>query len=65
MDYEVSQVATAVHRGPYEDLLVAHQAVRAWCAVHGHQIQGTRWEIYGDWRDNPEELETQISYLVG
>ena len=23
------QVATAVHRGPYEDLLVAHQAVRA------------------------------------
>jgi effector-binding domain-containing protein len=59
------QAATTVHRGPYEDLLAAHQAVRAWCAAHGHQLQGTRWEIYGDWRDNTEELETQVSYLVG
>jgi effector-binding domain-containing protein len=54
-----------VHRGPYEELNAAHQAVLAWCAARGHQLQGTRWEIYGDWRENPEELETQVSYLVG
>ncbi len=58
------QVATTVHRGPYDELDAPHQAVRAWCAARGHRIQGTRWEIYGGWRDDPAELETQVSYLV-
>jgi len=59
------QVATTVHRGPYDRLNEAHHAVRAWCLTNGHAISGTRWEIYGDWRDNPEELLTEVSYLVG
>jgi effector-binding domain-containing protein len=42
------QVATTVHRGPYDGLGTAHQAVLAWCAARGHRVQGTRWEIYGD-----------------
>jgi effector-binding domain-containing protein len=57
-------VATTVHRGAYEGLGTAHQAVLAWCAAHGLQLQGTRWEIYGDWREHPAELETQVSYLI-
>jgi hypothetical protein len=28
------------------------------------RLTGTRWEIYGDWRDNPQELETEINYLI-
>jgi effector-binding domain-containing protein len=58
------QVATAVHRGPYANLDAAHRAVRAWCAAHGHELTGTRWEIYGDWHENPDDLETEISYLL-
>src|SRR5450755_1803064 len=58
------QVATTVHRGAYEGLEAAHRAVRVWCAAGGHRIQGTRWEIYGDWREDPAELETQVSYLI-
>jgi effector-binding domain-containing protein len=58
------QVATTVHRGPYDRLDAAHQAVRAWCVAHGHELSGARWEIYGDWQDDPEELETEISYLI-
>jgi effector-binding domain-containing protein len=47
------QVATTVHRGPYDRLDAAHRAVIAWCADHGHELSGARWEIYGDWRETP------------
>jgi hypothetical protein len=57
-------VATTVHRGPYEQLAAAHAAVRAWCAAQGHALAGPRWEVYGDWREDPAELETTVSYLI-
>jgi effector-binding domain-containing protein len=56
--------ATTVHRGPYDQLDAAHQAVRAWCAAQGHELAGPRWEVYGDWRADPAELETTVSYLI-
>ncbi|MBI5087401.1 MAG: GyrI-like domain-containing protein, partial [Actinobacteria bacterium] len=40
--------ATAVHRGPVDQIGAAHDAVRAWCAANDHQLSGTSWEIYGD-----------------
>lgn len=58
------RVASTVHRGDYRRLDSAHTAVRAWCAAHGHVLTGTRWEIYGDWREDPEEVETEVCYLV-
>ena len=58
------RVATTVHRGAYDGLGAAHQAVHTWCAAHGHELTRTRWEIYGDWRDDPTALETEINYLV-
>lgn len=58
------RVATTIHRGPYDGLDAAHRAIRAWSAARGHELTGTRWEIYGDWRENPEELETEINYLL-
>ena len=58
------RVATTVHRGAYDGLGAAHAAVHAWCAAHEHVLTGTRWEIYGDWREDPRELETEVSYLV-
>ena len=57
-------VATTIHRGSYDGLDGAHRAIRTWCAAQGHELTGTRWEIYGDWRDNPEELETEVNYLI-
>jgi len=53
-----------VHRGPYDGLDSAHRAVRDWCLANGHAMTGTRWEIYGDWTDDPEELETEVYYLL-
>ena len=34
----------------------AHEAVRAWCASHGHALTGECWEIYGHMNDQPFEL---------
>ena len=58
-------VAATTHLGPYQDLHLAHRAVRDWCAYHGHQLAGPAWEIYGDWADDPAQLRTDVQYLLG
>jgi len=57
--------AAVTHRGPYAELDRAHRAIGDWCAVHGHKLAGPRWEIYGHWREDPDELETEVYYLLG
>ncbi len=56
--------AMTTHRGPYSDLGAGHQAVLSWCAAHGHELTGERWEIYGDWHEDPAMLETGIFYRL-
>ncbi len=53
-----------VHRGGYDHLDAAHSAVRQWCQEHGHTITGVRWEVYGDWCEDPEQVETAVYYAV-
>jgi effector-binding domain-containing protein len=57
-------VARTVHRGSYAGLPGAHEAVRAWCEEHGHEVTGLRWEIYGDWHDDQDKLETEVAWLL-
>jgi effector-binding domain-containing protein len=56
--------ATTIHRGPYDQLGAAHGAVKQWCAEQGYELAGPLWELYGDWRDDPTELETEIFHLL-
>ena len=58
------EAAVVVHRGPYEKLAAGHQALRQWCAANGRTIGAHSLEIYGDWSDDPEKLETKIEYLL-
>jgi effector-binding domain-containing protein len=58
------QVAMTVHRGGYEGLLLAHQAVVRWCATAGRPLAGPRWEVYGPHRDDPAEVETEVYHLL-
>lgn len=58
------RVAATLHMGAYQQLPEAHGAIRSWCSEHGHQIAGANWEIYGDWNDNPDELRTEVVYLL-
>ena len=61
-------VVTAVHFGPYQRLGAAHEAIRAWCAAHGHQLAGPNWEIYGHWQPewdaDPSAIRTDVFYQV-
>ena len=57
-------VATTVHRGPFGDVGVAHDAVLQWCATHGHRPTGTRWEVYGPHDDDPAQQWTEVYWLL-
>jgi effector-binding domain-containing protein len=58
------EAAVTVHRGPYSKLFDAHQALQQWCKANNRTIGAHSLEIYGDWCDDPEKLETTIQYLL-
>jgi effector-binding domain-containing protein len=57
-------VAYTRHRGQYEGIPNAHRAIIDWAGREGRTLAGPRWEIYGHWRDNPDELHTEVYYLL-
>jgi effector-binding domain-containing protein len=57
-------VAMTEHVGPYDRLDGAHKAIRDWCAAHGQSSAGPNWEIYGHWNDDPNQLITEVYYLL-
>ena len=57
-------VAAVIHIGPYEKLFEAHSAVRKWCRENNHPIAGPNWEIYDHWNDDPNQLRTDVFYLL-
>ena len=59
------RVATTVHRGPYQLLGESHDRLLAWVGDRDLPLGGPRWEIYGHWHEDPDMLETEISYLLG
>jgi len=58
------EVATVTHTGPYSNLKEAHDAVMGWCRANCRAQTGTSWEIYGDWREDPAQLETEVCYAL-
>ena len=58
------EAAIAVHRGGYDQLHGAHQAIQEWARSHDRVLAGISWEIYGDWSDDPSKLETIVVYLL-
>jgi len=58
------EVAMTTHTGPYSGLGDAHAAVIRWCKEHGRARAGVWWEVYGDWREDPAQMETEIYYSL-
>ena len=58
------EAAVVVHRGPYAKLGAAHRSLKQWCEENGRTVGAYSLEIYGDWSDDPEKLETTIQYLL-
>lgn len=56
--------AMTVHRGPFGDVGAAHDAVRDWCAAHGHTPSGVKWEVYGPHNDDPTQQWTEVYWLL-
>jgi effector-binding domain-containing protein len=58
------EAAVAVHRGPYNRLNEAYNAIEEWMAVNGRESAGHSWEIYGDPTPDPADTETTIVHLL-
>jgi effector-binding domain-containing protein len=58
------KAALAIHHGDYAKLGATHDAVRDYVEAQGLEPAGPRWEIYGHWREDPDELETEIYHLL-
>jgi effector-binding domain-containing protein len=58
------EAAVAIHRGPYNRINEAHDAVRKWLAANGREAAGHSWEIYGDPTPDPADTETIVAYLL-
>jgi AraC family transcriptional regulator len=59
-------VASAMHRGPYEDIEPTYRALEAWIAGHGYAMSGPPEEIYFSDPNEvpPEEYVTEIQFPV-
>jgi hypothetical protein len=58
------EAAVAVHRGPYNRMNEAHNAIGKWMAANRRESVGYSWEIYGDPTPDPADTETTIVYLL-
>jgi effector-binding domain-containing protein len=58
------EAASTVHKGPYSGLGAAHEAVIRWCEQHGRARANAWWEIYGDWHEDPTQLQTEVFYSL-
>ena len=55
---------TTLHTGPYNRLGQAHTAILDWAREQGPPLTGRSWEVYGDWHQDPNQLTTQVFYLL-
>jgi hypothetical protein len=58
------EAAVAIHRGPYNRMNEAHDAIRKWMAANCRESARQSWEIYGDPTPNPGDTETTVEHLL-
>src|SRR5215813_13122626 len=54
------EAAVAVHRGPYNRMNEAYNAIEKWMAANQRESAGHSWEIYGDPTPDPADTETTV-----
>jgi hypothetical protein len=58
------EVALVIHRGPYNRLADAYEAIDGWMRDNRRESGGCTWEIYGDPMPDPAETETTVVRLL-
>ena len=64
IDTPAGEAAVATHVGAYDRLSETHAAIHAWAAANNRTFAGYSMEIYGDWSNDPSNLETTVIYLL-
>ncbi len=63
----VKEMATVVHKGPFQSLHMAYNAISKWIEDNRYEIIGAQRELYlkGEWlTDDPNEYITEIQFPV-
>ena len=65
-ELEAATVATALHRGPYQEIAAAYHTITGWISEHGHEMAGPPREIYLNDPQTvpPEELLTRVEFPI-
>jgi effector-binding domain-containing protein len=58
------EAVVAVHRGPYDRMHEAYNAIDEWMVANGRESAGHSWEIYGDPTPDPTDTETTVVHLL-
>src|SRR5579859_648909 len=58
------EAAVAIHRGPYDRMTEAYDAIDQWMVAHRRESAGHLWEIYGHPTPDPADTETTIVHLL-
>ena len=58
------EAAVTVHRGPYDRMNEAYDAIGQWIEANRRESAGHVWEIYGDPTPDPAHTETTIVHLL-
>lgn len=57
----VETAASLIHRGPYEDIGEAYQALMTWCEQNGYELAGPDREVY---LTSPPEVSDPADYVT-
>jgi effector-binding domain-containing protein len=57
-------VVSTVHLGAYSGTGAAHEALVGWCRNSQLTRAGVWWEVYGDWHEDPAQVETEVFHLL-
>lgn len=61
------EAVSIIHKGPYQTLPAAYQAINQWAIENSYQINGPNQECYlkGDWNEqDPKEYLTEVRFPV-
>jgi GyrI-like small molecule binding domain len=58
------EAAVAVHRGAYDRMYEAYNAIEEWMTGNGRESAGYTWEIYGDPTPDLADTETTVVRLL-